>query len=82
MPRLDKIFLRHLAPCSSWPAQSRAGLLAVWPALPARARGRRPALLPASFFIGRFAPRRLSLPSTPDGSPPPFFRWSLCSPAC
>jgi hypothetical protein len=80
MPRLDKIFLPHLAPRSSRQAKSRAGVLALLRALPARARCRRPVLLPAS-FIGCFAPRRLSLPSTPDGSPSPCSRASLCCPA-
>jgi len=68
---MDMIFLRHQAPRFSPQAESHVSVLALGNTLPARPRCRGPVLV--SCFIGRFAPRRLSLPSTPDGSP------SLCS---
>ena len=82
VPHMRRVLSRHRAPRFARQDESHVGVLALGGTLPARARCRGPVPLPISFFIGRFAPRRLSLPSTPDGSPPPFFRWSLCSPAC
>jgi hypothetical protein len=68
---LGRVFSQHTSPSSSWRAESRAGLVALGSALPPRARCLRPVSVPVSLLMGLFAPRRLSLPSTPDGSLPP-----------
>jgi len=69
---MGSAFSQHTPPSSWWKAESRAGLVALWRALPPRARGLRPVSVPGSLLIGLFAPRRLTLPSTPDGSLPHF----------
>jgi hypothetical protein len=68
---LGRVFSQHTSPSSSWRAESRTGLVALGSAPPPRARCLRPVSVPVSLLMGLFAPRRLSLPSTPDGSLPP-----------